>query len=278
MSNQRDQTLEACVGQSSQDCISARIELRIAAAEFLDAALSDGGDSLDERALMGRHMLFLQAWQHAEEADTADHTQLAALAQRFNSEEARRLITGSKQDIEAVVLDPILLGVILDGGFGNGRRIVGGGSKGNGSVKPGQGETVDGGLPVAPNKTATQADVANHFQQNRQFWTSDPIQFSGNKVYQRNDLIDPNRVDPVSGKTNLELMQAGRAPLGPDGKSINLHHLTQSQSGAIAEVTQTLHSNNHGVLHMPNTVPSGVNRTEFNAWRRNYWRNRANDF
>lgn len=130
----------------------------------------------------------------------------------------------------------------------------------------------------APNRVATQADVAESFQQNRRFWTDDPVNFNGNRVYQRNDLIDPNRVDPVSGRTNLELMQAGRAPLGPDGKPVNLHHLTQSQSGAIAEVTQTLHSNNHGVLHMPNTVPSGINRTEFNAWRRNYWRNRANDF
>lgn len=131
---------------------------------------------------------------------------------------------------------------------------------------------------LAPNRVATQADVAESFQQNRRFWTDDPVNFNGNRVYQRNDLIDPNRVDPVSGRTNLELMQVGRAPLGPDGKPVNLHHLTQSQSGAIAEVTQTLHSNNHGVLHMPNTVPSGINRTEFNAWRRNYWRNRANDF
>ncbi|EEE35326.1 conserved hypothetical protein [Rhodobacteraceae bacterium KLH11] len=131
---------------------------------------------------------------------------------------------------------------------------------------------------VATNKTATQADVSDHFQQNRKFWTQDPIQYNGNKVYQRNDLIDPTKVDPKTGKTNLELMQAGRAPLGPDGKPVNLHHLTQKQDGAIAEVTQTLHKDNHATLHMPNTVPSGIDRTQFNKWRRDYWKNRANDF
>ncbi|MDO6708830.1 HNH/ENDO VII family nuclease [Photobacterium sp. 1_MG-2023] len=91
-------------------------------------------------------------------------------------------------------------------------------------------------------------------------------------------MIDPTKVDPKTGKTNLELMQAGRAPLGPDGKPVNLHHLTQKQDGAIAEVTQTLHKDNHATLHMPNTVPSGIDRTQFNKWRRDYWKNRANDF
>ena len=132
--------------------------------------------------------------------------------------------------------------------------------------------------PVATTRTATRADVAESFQQNRAFWTSEPVQFNGNRVFQRNDLIDPTRIDPETGRTNLELMRAGRAPIGPDGYPVNLHHLTQSQSGAIAEMTQTLHRTNHGILHMPNTVPSGINRTQFNAWRRDYWRNRASDF
>ncbi|WP_416380722.1 HNH/ENDO VII family nuclease [Gilliamella sp. B2785] len=28
----------------------------------------------------------------------------------------------------------------------------------------------------------------------------------------------------------------------------------------------------------PNTIPSGINRNQFNKWRSNYWKNRANDF
>lgn len=134
------------------------------------------------------------------------------------------------------------------------------------------------------SREATQADVADHFQRNRQFWKEDPITYSGNKVFQRNDLIDPNRVSEwtVRGQTvrgtNLERMAAGRAPVGPDGNSVNLHHLTQRQDGAIAEVTQTLHSTNHGILHMPNTVPSGINRSQFNTWSRNYWKDRAENW
>ncbi|ASV87933.1 filamentous hemagglutinin family N-terminal domain protein (plasmid) [Ochrobactrum quorumnocens] len=126
---------------------------------------------------------------------------------------------------------------------------------------------------------ATAADVENYFQQNRQYWSSDPIVINGNKVYQRNDLIDPKYVDPKTGKTNLELMQSGRAPIGPDGNPINLHHMTQSQSGPIAELTQTFHQKNSGTIHV-NTwdIPSGINRAEFAKWRREYWINRVNDF
>ncbi|QWK81321.1 hemagglutinin repeat-containing protein [Ochrobactrum sp. BTU1] len=126
---------------------------------------------------------------------------------------------------------------------------------------------------------ATAADVENYFQQNRQYWSSDPIVINGNKVYQRNDLIDPKYVDPKTGKTNLELMQSGRAPIGPDGNPVNLHHMTQSQSGPIAELTQTFHQKNSGTIHV-NTqdIPSGINRAEFAKWRREYWINRVNDF
>lgn len=108
-------------------------------------------------------------------------------------------------------------------------------------------------------------------------WTR--TEFRGNRVYQRNDLIDPERVDPDSGLTNLELMQGGRAPLGPDGRPINLHHMLQTQGGPIAEVTQTMHQNYTRTLHInPRTVPSGINRSAFDAWRKAYWMQRAKDF
>ncbi len=95
---------------------------------------------------------------------------------------------------------------------------------------------------------------------------------------QRNDLIDSALVDS-RGRTNLERMQRDLAPIGPDSQSINLHHMTQRQSGAIAEVTATMHQQNSAVLHInPSSVGSGIDRTTFNAWRRDYWRNRACDF
>jgi A nuclease of the HNH/ENDO VII superfamily with conserved LHH len=65
--------------------------------------------------------------------------------------------------------------------------------------------------------------------------------FGGNRVYQRDDLINRNFVDDL-GRTNLERMQSGIAPIGPDGRSINLHHtcnlhhVAQRPNGAIAIV------------------------------------------
>ncbi|MEO9299435.1 HNH/ENDO VII family nuclease [Devosia alba] len=137
----------------------------------------------------------------------------------------------------------------------------------------------EAGVAKAPNGIATQAEVEKNFQQNRQFWSSEPINFNGNKIYQRNNLIDPKLVDVKSGKTNLELMQSGRAPIGPDGYPINLHHMTQTQTGPIAEMTRSFHQGNSSAIHInTNEIPSGINRAQFNSWRRDYWKNRASDF
>jgi A nuclease of the HNH/ENDO VII superfamily with conserved LHH len=74
-------------------------------------------------------------------------------------------------------------------------------------------------------------------------------------------------------------MQMGRAPIGPDGESLNLHHLLQTQDGPLAEMTQTFHQQNSSIIHInPNTIPSGINRPVFDAWRQQYWMNRAQGF
>lgn len=111
----------------------------------------------------------------------------------------------------------------------------------------------------------------------RKFWTN-ATEHNGVKVYQRNDIIDPNKVDSL-GRTNVQRMEQGLAPIGADGKSVNLHHMTQTNDSAIAEVTQTFHQQNSKVIHInPNTIPSGIYRNAFNTWKSSYWMNRANDF
>ena len=102
--------------------------------------------------------------------------------------------------------------------------------------------------------------------------------FQNNKVFQRDDLINPKLVDS-RGRSNVERMKKGLAPIGPDGKSINLHHLTQKHDGSIAEMTQTFHQKNTSTIHINlNTIPSGIDRPAFNKWRTDYWKSRANDF
>lgn len=92
-------------------------------------------------------------------------------------------------------------------------------------------------------------------------------------------MIDLNRVDP-KGRTSLELMQRGLAPVGPDGKPLNLHHTIQTQNGPLAEVTQTFHQQNTKVIHInQQSTPSGIQRTNvFDTWRSDYWKQRAKEF
>ncbi|MFK8400298.1 hemagglutinin repeat-containing protein [Pseudomonas sp. BGr12] len=146
---------------------------------------------------------------------------------------------------------------------------------------------VIGGLAVKQGMTASAAgaaatDASSVFSQQRSFWSKEPVQFNGNKVYQRDDLFDPSLMSSwrdggkvVSG-TNIERMASGRAPIGVDGKSVNLHHTTQTQTGPIAEMTQTFHQQNSSVIHInPNTIPSGIDRAAFDKWKAQYWEQRA---
>jgi len=137
---------------------------------------------------------------------------------------------------------------------------------------PFKGKTANPLLGVRDDARVVSKGVYNVYK----YWNKN-IQFKNVKVYQRDDIINPNMKD-ARGRTNLERMKKGLAPLGPDGKSINLHHMTQRNESSIAEVTQTFHKENSSIIHInPNTIPSGINRSEFNKWRTKYWKNRSND-
>jgi filamentous hemagglutinin len=126
--------------------------------------------------------------------------------------------------------------------------------------------------PPDPNQEATRPG-----HRPLEFWHKS-IEFEGQKVYQRDDLIDPRRVDD-QGRTNLRRMKMGRAPIGEDGESISLHHLVQQEKGSLAEVSESFHRDNRNVLHLnPSDIESGISRSDFNNFRRRYWRRRAKDF
>jgi hypothetical protein len=149
--------------------------------------------------------------------------------------------------------------------------------------------------------------VAEHYGFQGNYWT--PSQVSGRRVYQRNDLFDPSQVTQwrengkvISG-TNLERMASGRAPIGNDGLSVQLHHLTQTERngltgtrGSLAEISTSFHQKHTSVLHMqtarnPNnpkqTLPrypsfrrendgsASAQHREFSEYQSEYWRLRA---
>ena len=135
----------------------------------------------------------------------------------------------------------------------------------------------------------------------------------GRTVYQNDSLFDPSRKtswvndsgERVFG-TNVDRMADGRAPTGKDRKPVQLHHLTQTElnangtRGSLAEISTTSHQKNSKVLHYPSpmrnpnnrrqTIPKYPsfrmdnmgNRTslagEFDEFRSNYWKNRADGF
>lgn len=77
------------------------------------------------------------------------------------------------------------------------------------------------------------------------------------------------------GRTNLERMQQGLAPL-EEGKPIELHHIGQKQDSPLAELTREEHRGpgNDGILH-DKTVESEIDRNEFNKEKENHWKERA---
>jgi hypothetical protein len=110
---------------------------------------------------------------------------------------------------------------------------------------------------------------------------------NGRRVYQRDDLFDPNAVD-ANGMTNLERMKKGRPPIGHDGEAVNLHHLTQNEPGSLAEVGGKFHSENSKTLHgltepkrsfrySQDGKTTGAEKA-FRRYSYKYWQDRAKGF
>lgn len=101
------------------------------------------------------------------------------------------------------------------------------------------------------------------------------MEFRGTMFYCDDGAFDLNKEDG-SGRTNLQRMEKGLAPVGFDGLPVNLHHTQQSESGPIMELSQTVHKTNHAALHVnTNNIPSGINRSTFNVLKSAYWKRRA---
>jgi hypothetical protein len=106
--------------------------------------------------------------------------------------------------------------------------------------------------------------------------TGNNVQFNGKTVTQDNSLFDPNTVD-TKGRTNIQRMEKGLSPIGSDGKSINIHHTDQTNTGPFQEILQTDH-HKPGLHQNTGQSPSMIERSAFNQWRNDYWKWRSNDF
>ena len=102
------------------------------------------------------------------------------------------------------------------------------------------------------------------------------------RVYQRND-IDFEQYNPKHRKTNLELMEEGRPPIGNDGRPVQLHHVIQKESGPVVEVREVTHREYKKTLH--GLVGNGgsfrndpILSKQFNNFRSAYWKWRADEY
>ncbi|WP_172731733.1 RHS repeat-associated core domain-containing protein [Pluralibacter gergoviae] len=84
----------------------------------------------------------------------------------------------------------------------------------------------------------------------------------GRKVYKNTLDINPGAPKDVhpsvhpsikskvnEGWTNLDLMKSGYAPIGPDGKQMNLHHILGKEPGPMVELVSSTHKQYHKQLH-----------------------------
>ena len=91
-----------------------------------------------------------------------------------------------------------------------------------------------------------------------------------NRIDRMRSLYGDEVADKWAGKTNLDLIKEGKAPYGPDGERINLHHIGQKSDSPLAELTNTEHKKNDGILHNKNKT-SEIGREVFKYERQRYW-------
>ena len=93
------------------------------------------------------------------------------------------------------------------------------------------------------------------------------------RIDRMRSLFGDEVADRWANKTNLDLIKEGKAPYGPDGERVNLHHIGQKSDSPLAELTNTEHKYYDGILH-DKTKSSEIERPVFRAERQEYWKAR----
>ncbi|WP_375662687.1 HNH/ENDO VII family nuclease [Bartonella sp. OC16QHHD] len=143
-----------------------------------------------------------------------------------------------------------------------------------------------------PDKLAARKELTKLAAKEKKLWLKKkPTKFTDSKfgqtytVYRRDDLFDPNKRVKWTEKgetvwgTNIDRMKARRAPIGYDGKSVELHHLNQTPDGPLAEMSHEFHKKYTSVIHAnPKTHQSLIDRKKFEKQREEYWYKLGNGY
>lgn len=93
------------------------------------------------------------------------------------------------------------------------------------------------------------------------------------RIDRMRSLFGDEVADKWGEKTNMDLIKDGKAPYGPDGERVNLHHIGQKADSPLAELTHTEHKSNDVILH-DKTKESEIERFGFRREREAYWQHR----
>ncbi|HYX39694.1 MAG TPA: HNH/ENDO VII family nuclease [Oligoflexus sp.] len=83
------------------------------------------------------------------------------------------------------------------------------------------------------------------------------------------------------GYTNLDLMKEGYAPIGSDGRQVNLHHVFAYEPGPVIEMEATAHTKQFKKFHKMIKESFRQNSSlanDFDGFREDWWLSRSKDF
>ncbi len=103
-------------------------------------------------------------------------------------------------------------------------------------------------------------------------FTGKQAQLNGHTYRQRDETFVSGQQDG-KGRTNVQRMEQGLAPLDRNGEPVQLHHADQKNEGARIELTASEHRQMKHPLR-----ESEIDRNEFTKERERYWKERAKDF
>ena len=91
--------------------------------------------------------------------------------------------------------------------------------------------------------------------------------------------INPDLIDE-KGRTNLERMEKGLAPIDENGKPYNLHHIGQNADSPLAELKDGVHKKNDAIIHdksKPTEVHGENSSVNWDKERSEHWKARAEE-
>ena len=99
------------------------------------------------------------------------------------------------------------------------------------------------------------------------------------RIILKDNSIKPNLKDAM-GRTNLQRMEKGLAPIDDSGGPYNLHHIGQKMNSPLAELRDSIHKEYDKVLHdknMDTEIHNGENGKIWDKQRAEHWEIRAKE-